>query len=116
MEPELSRQLAEAETSSNLIAYVQGQLFTAIPSGNFSIDSVAQQLGMSTRSLQRYLKNEGTSFKDQVQKVQKSMAVSYIKMGLTTDEISSLLGYSEPQAFKKWIGMTIGTYKTISRN
>ncbi|MGT2668135.1 helix-turn-helix domain-containing protein [Streptococcus porcorum] len=42
------------------------------------------------------------------------MAFSYLKMNLSAEEISSLVDYSEvnafSRAFKKWTGMTITDY------
>ncbi|MGV3180002.1 helix-turn-helix domain-containing protein [Streptococcus sp. 11273D007BW] len=69
---------------------------------------------MSVRTLQRNLSAETTSFKKELQAVQKSMAFSYLKMNLSAEEISSLVDYSEvnafSRAFKKWTGMTITDY------
>ncbi|HFI0102426.1 TPA: helix-turn-helix domain-containing protein [Streptococcus suis] len=58
---------------------------------------------------------QNTSFKQELQAVQKAMTFSYLKMKLPAEEISSLIGYSEvnafSRAFKKWTGMTVTDYK-----
>lgn len=50
-----------------------------------------------------------------MQKVQKNMAFAYLKLGISTEEISYLLGYTEVsaflRAFKKWTGKSISEYK-----
>ena len=43
------------------------------------------------------------------------MAFTYLKLGISTEEISYLLGYTEVsvflRAFKKWTGKSISEYK-----
>ncbi|HFR3837960.1 TPA: helix-turn-helix domain-containing protein [Streptococcus suis] len=47
------------------------------------------------------------------------MTFSYLKMKLPAEMISSLIGYSEvnafSRAFKKWTGMTVTDYKKCYR-
>ena len=53
--------------------------------------------------------------KKEVKKVQKNMAFTYLKLGISTEEISYLLGYTEVsvflRAFKKWTKKSISEYK-----
>lgn len=115
LEPELNKQLAEQINEQSFAAFVQQELYSAIPSGFFLVEDIANSLGVSTRTLQRNLSAENTSFKQELQAVQKAMAFSYLKMKLPTEEISSLIGYSDVnafiRAFKKWTGMTLTDYK-----
>ena len=50
-----------------------------------------------------------------MQKIQKKMAFTYLKLGISTEEISYLLGYTEVsaflRAFKKCTGESISEYK-----
>ncbi|WP_153048697.1 AraC family transcriptional regulator, partial [Streptococcus suis] len=61
------------------------------------------------------LTGENTSFKKELQVVQKAMTLSYLKIKLSIEEISSLVGYSEvnafSRAFKNWTGMTVTDYR-----
>ncbi|EHI73573.1 AraC family transcriptional regulator [Streptococcus criceti] len=115
LEPELNKHLASLEGEKSFATYVQEELLSAIPAGNFLVEDIAQRLGLSSRTLQRNLKAENTSFKEQVQAVQKAMAVSYLQLNLSTEEIADLLGYTEvaafSRAFKKWLGMTVTDYR-----
>lgn len=115
LETELNNHLAQMEREKSFSSYVQEELFSAISSGEFLIEDIAHRLGLSVRTLQRNLSAENTSFKQELQAVQKAMAFSYLKMNLSTEEISSLVGYSEvnafSRAFKKWTGMTMTDYK-----
>ncbi|HEL2651186.1 TPA: hypothetical protein T0G97_001359 [Streptococcus suis] len=49
--------------------------------------------------LQHNLSAENTNIKQELQAVQKVMTFSYLKMKLPAEEISSLIGYSEVNAF-----------------
>lgn len=75
-----------------------------------SVDVAARRLGMTGRSLQRRLKEEGTSFQAVREDVRRALAERYLADGLTINEISFLLGFSEPsaffRAFKRWTGTT----------
>ena len=115
LEPELNRRLALMEKENSFANFVQKELISAIPGGYFSIEDIAAKLGVSGRTLQRNLAAENTGYKEQLQAVQKSMAFSYLNMKLSTDEIASLVGYTETnaflKAFKKWTGMSLTEYK-----
>ena len=99
LETELNQHLAQQVREQSFAGFVQQELYAAIPSGLFMVEDIARRLGLSVRTLQRNLSAENTSFKQELQAVQKAMAFSYLKMGLPTEEISSLIGYSEFNAF-----------------
>jgi AraC-like DNA-binding protein len=74
------------------------------------LDGVAKRLGMTGRSLQRRLKDEGTSFQETRDAVRRELADAYLGQGMSFAEISFLLGFAEPsaffRAFKRWTGVT----------
>jgi AraC-like DNA-binding protein len=74
------------------------------------LDTVAKRLGMTGRSLQRRLKDEGTSFQETRDAVRQELADAYLGQGMSFAEISFLLGFAEPsaffRAFKRWTGVT----------
>ncbi|MDY4560093.1 MAG: AraC family transcriptional regulator [Peptostreptococcus porci] len=119
IEPELNRQLTLVDSEKSFTNFVQKELLSAIPSGHFSIDEMSKKLGISSRTLQRNLSAENTSYKEQVQAIQKSMTFSYLRLNLSTDEISYLVGYTEVnaflRAFKKWTGLSLTEYKNKNR-
>jgi AraC-like DNA-binding protein len=80
-----------------------------IASGQLSDDKVAQALGLSSRTLQRKLSVEGTTFKQILESIREKLALQYINdERLSFSEISFLLGFSEQssftRAFKRWTG------------
>ena len=119
LEPQLKELLAEAISGESFTGVVQQMLYKAIPSGEFSVEDIAVALGISSRTLQRNLSAEGTKFNQELQNVQKLLALSYLKKPeMTTDEVAYLIGYAEvssfSRAFKKWTGMTITEYKNLT--
>jgi AraC-like DNA-binding protein len=78
---------------------------------NPTIEDVAKDLGMSVRVLQKKLKEEGATFSEIAANVRQELAKSYLaEKRYTIDDITYLLGFSEPgvfrRAFKMWTGMT----------
>lgn len=65
-EPELRKRIAELEVDDTISARVRSALVELLPGGECSIDDVCRVLGMSRRTLQRKLKEENTSFQQQL--------------------------------------------------
>lgn len=84
-----------------------------LQSGNVASDAVAKNLGLSERTLQRRLKEEGTTFLTLKDDVRKNLSLDYIRnTKIEMTEIAFLLGYSEQSAFsrsfKRMTGMSPG--------
>ena len=82
-----------------------------LPVGECSIDSIASDMNVSRRTLQRRLKDRDTNFQHLLQGVKSRLAVKYLEdKSLSIIEIAFLLGYSDPSsfsaAFKSWRGVT----------
>ena len=105
-----SAESAKASVDPPLTAQVRRLLGTALQSNEARIERVAQKLGLTARSLQRRLKDEGTSFQGMREEVRRELAQRYLDDDLAITEISFLLGFSEPsaffRAFKRWTGLT----------
>lgn len=110
-EPELRRRLADLEGDASYQERTRAVLLEGLPSGQFAVELVARRLAVSPRTLQRRLREEGTSFKDVVGATRESLARHYLsrsKLGFA--EIAYLLGFEEPnsffRAFHRWTGTT----------
>jgi AraC-like DNA-binding protein len=104
---------AQRERSSPhplLTDQVRRALRAALSSDDAQLESVAKRLGMTGRSLQRRLKDEGTVFQAVRDEMRRDPADHYLGQGMSFAEISFLLGFSEPsaffRAFKRWTGLT----------
>ncbi len=95
---------------TQIMVKARGKLVERLPSGEFSEQGIAKALNVSVRSLQRKLKEEGTTFKTLVDETRRDLALQYIKDStVSINEMAYLLGYSEhanfSRAFKRWTGV-----------
>ncbi len=87
-----------------------------LPRGVCSIESVADDLHLSRRTLQRRLKDRDTSFQKLLQEIKSTIAKKYLEdERLSIIEIAILLGYSDHStfsaAFKLWNQLTPTEYR-----
>lgn len=80
---------------------------------------ISAQLGMSERTLQRRLREEGTSFQEILDNTRHYLARELLRnTRLPLAEVASRLGFSEPstfyRAFRKWEGSTPGQYRQLN--
>lgn len=80
-----------------------------LPSGRASVSQAAEQLGLSPRTLQRHLEDEGEQFGRLVEAVRRELAIGYL---MSSDRpitsIASLLGYASPSSFTRWFSGAFG--------
>jgi AraC-like DNA-binding protein len=102
----------QAKTTNEplVTAQVKRVLRDTLRTDDASVEHTAKQLGLTSRSLQRRLKDEGTSFQTVRETIRRELATRYLDANLSIAEISFLLGFSEPsaffRAFKRWTGLT----------
>ncbi|MEH6591912.1 MAG: AraC family transcriptional regulator [Halioglobus sp.] len=88
---------------------VVGKIVEELPNGPPSQQQIAEAMHVSNRTLQRKLKEEGTSFMDLLQDTRLQLARRYLRRrDRSIVETAYLLGFSEPstfsRAFKRWTG------------
>ena len=115
-EPELRKRLSDLEGDATFADRTHAVLMEALPSGQVGMDNVARRLGVSSRTLQRRLRDEGTTFKEVVDDTRESLALHYLRSTrLTATEIAFLLGFDEAtsffRAFQRWTGTTPETLR-----
>jgi len=99
-----------------IIMRVKDRLIAQLPSGNVTEESVAEALNLSLRSLQRKLREEGTTYKQVLDETRRALAEKYIEGSvLTLNEIAYLLGFAEPssfsRSFRRWNGVSPSSYR-----
>ena len=119
-EPQLRKRLSELEVGAATSDRVKAALFELPPAGDSAMGSVARAMAVSTRTLQRRLRGEGTSFKAVLGSTREALARHYLShSALTTMEISFLLGYEEPnsfyRAFRGWTGTTPDAVRSAAK-
>lgn len=110
-----------AERPPELLERVERLIADRLSAGEAHLTVVAEECGMSTRSLTRRLAEHGTSFKELVESLRRELAMRYLEkttLGLT--EIAFLLGYSEVSsfnhAFRRWTGETPSAVRSRARS
>jgi len=92
----------------------------AMTEGLPGLSYVASQLCVSSRTLMRNLKEEGTSFQDLIDSCNKELASWYLKNTSDTIEIIALrLGYQDPRnfsrTFRRWYDTTPSQFRRHSQ-
>jgi AraC-like DNA-binding protein len=101
---------------SSVATRVRARLIAQLPAGRVDQESVAAALHMTQRTMQRRLRREGTSYKTLLEDVRRELALEYARQAhLSVNEMTYLLGYSEPgslsRAFKRWTGCSPSGYR-----
>jgi AraC-like DNA-binding protein len=104
------RYLAQVEPDS-AAARVRALLLQAMPSGKVEQDRVARALHQSASTLQRRLRDEGTTYQRLLDATRKDLALEYLREGRhNLADITFLLGFADQsnftRAFRRWTGKT----------
>lgn len=90
-------------------------LLSCLDDETLTIDKVAKTMSVSVRTLQNRLAEEGVVFSDLLREIRERLAKKYLRENYTVEQITYMLGFSEPsvfrKAFKKWSGITPGEYR-----
>ncbi|MGY4688833.1 helix-turn-helix domain-containing protein [Salibacterium sp. K-3] len=115
--PVLDQTIEEQQPGNSIIGMVKWIMKRSLPGGRFNIQTVAAELGMSNRTLQRRLHDEGTSFKHLLTQVRQELAREYLAdPSLDIREVAFLIGYEDQnsfyRAFRLWEGDTPSNWRT----
>jgi len=88
-----------------------------LPDGEPRRDQVGGELGMSERTLQRRLEEEGTSFGQLLDDTRRELAEQYLgRLQLTLAQAAYLLGFADQSSFfracKRWFELSPGQYRS----
>ncbi|MBU3067319.1 AraC family transcriptional regulator [Nocardia sp. NEAU-G5] len=91
-----------------------------LPTGTADRATVAAEIAVHPRTLQRRLAQEGTTFNDILDAVRRDEAERYLRRNeLPLSRVAALLGYSEPSVFTRachrWFGISGTDYRRTRR-
>jgi AraC-like DNA-binding protein len=87
----------------SIVQEVEQAIQILLPSGRASIGSVADSLGMTVRTLQRRLDEEGEQFSELLDRVRvRELNRHLAQRRLRLTDIADMLGYSSLSAFSNW--------------
>jgi AraC-like DNA-binding protein len=116
LEAVAEEKVAALPSPDDELAQVRQVLREALHAGDASLESVARQLKLTPRALQRHLKAHDTGFTVELDAVRRDLALVLVTQSLTLQEVAFLLGFSEPaafhRAFRRWTGEAPGQYRS----
>jgi AraC-like DNA-binding protein len=118
-EQAIIRSLKQMDLSS-IIGDIRQVLNKLLAGGDLSVSKVAQELGMSSRSLQRKLLAQNLTYRQVLDDYRRELAIIYIRQPkLSQGEISYQLGFSSAsnfsRTFKNWTGISPGEYRHLDQ-
>ncbi len=110
-----ARLLEEHHSQSDITRRVYQEL-TRTPGQFPEIDTIAEGLCMTARTLRRKLESAGTSYTELLTNVRKALAIDYLgTTTLSTEDVAVALGFSDAvsfrHAFKRWTGKTPSEFR-----
>jgi AraC-like DNA-binding protein len=103
-------------TPDSVSSAVTGLIGTDFSADLPSLQAVADRLHMTTPTLHRRLREEGTSFQQLKDRARREAAIALLRGGdYSGAELAELTGFSDAstfhRAFKKWTGMTLQEFR-----
>lgn len=116
LEAHAQSQLATLDTDTALTTRVKHSIQQQLLHGITRQDMIAEHLGMTSRTLQRKLSQDGASYQQLLDEVRQAMAEDYLTNSLLAiPDIALRLGFSETTSFhrkfKAKTGVTPGDYR-----
>ena len=113
----VDRRIRERATATTWTARSERQLYRTLSKGDVpGFETLAKELSLSGKSLRRYLKSEGTNFKNVLDSVREEM--SRVLLGepdMSFFDVALLLGYAEQStfnhAFRRWTGISPSEFR-----
>lgn len=106
---------------AGLIGRLHRFMRSALITQKCTAGTAAQHFGVNKRMLNRQLRNEGTTFRQELNRTRYAMAQSYLANSNARQvEIALALGYADVTAFnrsfKRWSGMTPEGWRSQNKN
>lgn len=105
-----------AVDKQSIASAVRSALMSHDPHVGWTADVIGKCLGISKRSLERWLRAEGTSFRSVVDELRLQLSKTYLEdPNHDVQTIANQLGFSDSRAFarafKRWTGSTPSAYR-----
>jgi AraC-like DNA-binding protein len=110
--------LAELDRQNEYTSAVTKIILANLDDEDLTIKKIAREMSVSVRTLQNRLSEEGVVFSDLLQEIREKLAKKYLRENYTVENITYLLGFSEPssfrKSFKRWSGVTPRQFRETS--
>ena len=107
----MAERYLEQIAPESVSARVRELIMKAMPSGEIEQDGIARALHQSTSTLQRRLRDEGTTYQQLLDRTRRDLALEYMRSGEhSLADVTFLLGFADQsnftRAFRRWTGKT----------
>jgi AraC-like DNA-binding protein len=107
---ELLATVPRSSGAPSFVETIEQALTSGLNIGDFTLNGLADHLGLGARTLQRRLRAEGLTHRSLVRRLRHEMAVRSLATPVTQNQIARNLGYSGTgafqRAFKAWSGVS----------
>lgn len=116
LRPVVDAALAKLPPEDDIVAQARREIVETLRCGTPEMRTLARRLRTSSRTLQRVLAMNGTSYKLLLDEVRRELALGYLADGtMTLPEVALMLGFSQQsaftRAFRRWTGSTPTAYR-----
>jgi AraC-like DNA-binding protein len=116
LERQLDELVADLPTGESVVERVKRLIAAELCGGEPTAEVVARRMRATPRTLHRWLSAEGTSYREILEGLRRTLAVRYLaEERLAIGETAYLLGFSDASAFhrsfKRWTGQTPAQYR-----
>lgn len=114
-----SKDVQDGQSTWKFISLLRMMIQPYLNGGRTDVSFAAELAGISTRTLQRKLKLNGSSYSQIVQQARFELARSYLdEPGMKIMDVAMMAGYESPQhfsrAFRRFNGVTPSQYRSLS--
>lgn len=114
-------ELAKIPETEGISSRVLEVLHRRVGQSSLAIDHIAEELGLSKRTLQRRLQQQGANFAQLRDSLRFHYAIKYlIDRHMSVDAVSKTLDFSDrtsfTNAFKRWTGLSPSVFRKLFRD
>jgi AraC-like DNA-binding protein len=112
----ITQLLAKLPHNETIVDSVRREISEGLRGGDPGLEAIALRLSIAPRTLQRKLKEAGTSQQELLDEMRRELSIHYLQeRQMAVYEVAFLLGFSETsafhRAFKRWTGTTPGEFR-----
>jgi AraC-like DNA-binding protein len=108
--------LSPADAHTTVREQIRRLLWSELPDGVPALETLARRLGMSSRTIQRRLREEGATFHQVLVDFRRDAAPALLRDGrLAVSEVAFLLGYEDPSSFQRAFRRAFGVSPRVFR-
>jgi AraC-like DNA-binding protein len=117
LQPSLLKAVAGQQPNGAVREQVKWTLKRLLADSRADIQAVARELGVSSRTLQRQIAEEGATFRQLRVEARQELARTYLRQeSIEISRLAHLVGYEDPnsfyRAFRSWEGTTPGRWRS----